>query len=269
MSEVYDILGEPETHSVTLRGEIIVDPGIPRYLVYPVDASDILPSYLLPQIRIADFGESFCYHEEAPRVTGIPRAYCAPEAVLAHTSGPASDLWSLGCLFFEARLDRKIFDINEMFRRSVQTYILTLTLILGRLPEPWWGNWARRHEFFRCDDDDDDDDDDYDEDDEDEEDDAAANYDEQPIGTHDRLEKQPGKLKSFMPCGLKEPRSIREAIEVRCYSATWDGKELVKDHDMAAAEIDAMADLLGQLVRYVPEERVSAQDIANHRWYSI
>ncbi|KAJ4161570.1 uncharacterized protein LMH87_007602 [Akanthomyces muscarius] len=257
---VYRILGEPDTHEVTLIRSDHTAESVPRYLVYPVHAPDISLSYLLPQVYIADFGESFFYEEESPRVTGIPRAYCAPEAVFDNISGPASDLWSLGCLFFETRLGCKIIEPADLLCRNDDEYILSLALILGRLPESWWARWQPRHEYFRPDDDGE-----Y----KDEDKDAAANYDEQRKGTHDRLKTQPGKLESFMPCGLKEPRSIREKIEVSCYSADFEGKELCKAQHMTAMEVSAMADLLKQLLRYVPGERISAEDAANHGWYQM
>ncbi|ATY60987.1 Serine threonine-kinase SKY1 [Cordyceps militaris] len=148
-SEVYDIVGEPEAAEVVAKdssGAPVLVPGIPQYLVYPIER--VKPDHLSRQISITDFGEAFNHSTEGERLTGIPRPYSAPELVFDKKGGLAADLWALACLAFETRLGGKIIEPCDIMGPDDTEYLLAVILFLGRLPDKWWDTWDTRDEFI-------------------------------------------------------------------------------------------------------------------------
>ncbi|KND87235.1 Serine/threonine-protein kinase SKY1 [Tolypocladium ophioglossoides CBS 100239] len=241
--EVYDLLGEPETAEILLHsapGEPVVVPEIPRYLVYPVDFYSVETSYILKHIFITDFGQSFDTSLERVRLSGIPRSYCAPEMVFDKAAGIAGDLWSLGCLLFEVRLSDKIVNPNDLLGPNNEEYILSVSVILGKLPEPWWSSWERRDWFFEP--------------------------TEQEV--HSLVFERPGRLAKNTPENVDAPKSIKGKIMASCYRWTHQGG-YEKYQDVPEDEVKLMADLLGKLLRYVPEQRISAREVVHHEWFRV
>jgi serine/threonine protein kinase len=42
-----------------------------------------------------------------------------------------------------------------------------------------------------------------------------------------------------------------------------------RHRDISKTEQDIFADLLGQLLEYKPEDRISAKDVINHEWFKL
>ncbi|EGX95221.1 protein kinase, putative [Cordyceps militaris CM01] len=233
---VYEIVGKPETVKVVVKdlsGEHVLCPDIPQYLVHSIDF--IEPHHLSGQISITDFGESFNHCTEGERLTGIPRAYCAPELVFDKKGGLAADLWALGCLAFEARTGKKMIWPADLLGPNDREYLMHVILLLGRLPDKWWDTVENRDAIIVRSD----------------------------GGTHSRLELRMEKWGN-----PEEERSIDAKIRASCYRNTQLDRN-IKILDISEAEVEVMSKLLEQLLQYEPEKRLAAQDAVNHEWFRM
>jgi serine/threonine protein kinase len=98
--EVLKILGDPVKVDVfTELGETPSDPTAPKYLVRPVEFRNVPLPYVVDEILVIDFGESYDV-TNPPEELGIPESYRPPELVLENTPGFECDLWALGCTLF-------------------------------------------------------------------------------------------------------------------------------------------------------------------------
>lgn len=61
--------------------------------------------------------------------------------------------------------------------------------------------------------------------------------------------------------GPAQTRSIREALTAR--------GRMKEDINTLTEELDAFADLLGKLLKYRPEERISAKEAMEHEWFRM
>lgn len=238
LDEVCDIFGEPsgtKVTYVTAAAERTTIPNVPKYLLFSPQQFDF--EHLSSQVCIKNFGEAFDIATETKLLTRRPRTYYAPEAIFDKEMGIAGDLWAFGSLLFETRMEIKIIDPPNSFAPSDEEYILHTTIILGKLPDRWWKSWNNRSKFFQ----------------------------ETDKGTHSRLVTQPGLVIYESKSGHQEPRSILDKIRESCCKITL--KEHYRFQDISEAEAYAMADLLTQLLQYVPERRLGAQDAINHEWF--
>eukprot|EP00756_Hemistasia_phaeocysticola_P002047 Hpha_TRINITY_DN11421_c0_g1::TRINITY_DN11421_c0_g1_i1::g.137283::m.137283 len=78
---------------------------------------------------VCDFGSASSYGEQPDRDLIQTRPYRAPEVVLGSAWSYAVDIWSMACLFYEARHGRKLFDaIND------ESHLRLLESRLGAMP---------------------------------------------------------------------------------------------------------------------------------------
>ncbi|KAL4773245.1 kinase-like domain-containing protein [Aspergillus nidulans var. acristatus] len=137
--EVIDILGEPEGAAVVVYKNAPPDAHPPRYIVNPVSwRSTTSTQVCCHQIRIADFGESFIAGNPPPHGSGIPFQYAAPEVALDEKAGKESDIFALAATMYEIRFGNRLFRIQE---DSIEAYVHFMVKYCGRLPEPWWSRW--------------------------------------------------------------------------------------------------------------------------------
>ncbi|KAK9481653.1 hypothetical protein V1527DRAFT_455805 [Lipomyces starkeyi] len=82
-------------------------------------------------------------------LSGVLRAITvpdfAPEVVFEGKASAWSDIWALGCTIFEIRAG---FQLLESFLDDPDDVIRQMVHTLGKLPEPWWSAWNRRHDYF-------------------------------------------------------------------------------------------------------------------------
>ncbi|OAA54309.1 Protein kinase-like domain protein [Niveomyces insectorum RCEF 264] len=247
--ELIDLLGEPETADVVLRHrdarqDRVFVPEIPPYLVYAA-CFDMDTNIVQTErhVCIADFGQSFdTTTEPFTRWSGIPRPYSAPELVFGKAGGTAMDLWALGCLLFEARMGAKIIEPADVMAPNDDEYCISVCLLLGKLPEPWWTNWKERDEHFEP---------------------ATGLPPHSPLVLRPRSAVKHGSA-------VAPPRSVREAITSSCYRPVWERSRIdhyEKIQDIADEEADLLADLIEKLLRYTPEDRIPAQSVVEHAWF--
>ncbi|KAF6801056.1 protein kinase domain-containing protein [Colletotrichum musicola] len=253
VEEVFARLGEPYTSKVTIQPSrfwkpLNPTPHAPKYLVLPVDFSRADKDLVYdPSVHVIDFGESFDVSQPPRARFGIPIDYAAPEVVFDKSGATAMDLWALGCTLYAIRLGQQLFNVFCLIvGREVDktAYMEEISALLG--PPP--GSWLEYYEPEEESGDDDDDDDDEECDDGDDDDDE---YEEFPPYSRGQ-----------------RARSIREKI-ASCHDCKGEKCEHPRYQLISEDEAVDLADLLEGLLRYEPEERLSAQEVLNHPWFHI
>ncbi|KAJ2921431.1 hypothetical protein H1R20_g15666, partial [Candolleomyces eurysporus] len=235
-TQFYDILGEPATEAVIrVDDNSPAQPGAPRELVEAIDGSRFVDASLLQgDVVLTDFGQSFS-------ISDVPRDYSPatvvhympPEFRFTQKAELASDIWMLACAIFEIRAGYSLFD---SFLRSSDIVLMQTVETLGRLPDPWWGQFEDRHLWFNED------------------------GEPKPEEVQERVVHIPA---------AKKP--LRQRIE-----QIWEGEEPVvgyntsftesRDMAMSRKEVDLLTDLLGKMLRYRPEDRIQIQEVVSHPW---
>ena len=107
MSEanVYEDFGAPEEHELQLSsGDGPLPPSAPRVLYAPINWCKVPLHYLVPRIKLIDFGNTFLSSDPpSDSDIGFNNSYAAPELLQGERPTLASDIWALGCLIFEIR----------------------------------------------------------------------------------------------------------------------------------------------------------------------
>ncbi|KAK9235190.1 protein kinase [Lipomyces kononenkoae] len=249
---VYERLGFPVMDKVLLwSGEPNESLSAPEHLVEPANLSDLEYNCIEEKVVLVDFGQSFMLQTPPPpNEVGFTMSYCAPEVYFERKMSVWSDIWSLGCTIFEMRAGRQLF---ESFLGGPHEVLLQVVQIIGKLPEPWWRSWDKRHVYF----DDDGKPKKY----------RLNNTDlstEQPIiqqiqdigspdNEADADEAAAGTtiLPGYAPAE-PETESIFEPMGVR----------------LSETEVEVFGDLLQRAIRYNPEERLQTKDILKHPWFT-
>lgn len=204
--------------------------------------STIDPQWILEDILVIDFGQSFLITNPPPDGVETPMGYCAPELIFDNKASIWSDIWALGCTIFEIRAGAELFENffggpNEILRQMMQT--------LGRLPEPWWRRWEDRYLFF---------------DDTGKPKETLPN--ELPLAVENPLGKQ------IQDIGGQDGSSEDENNNANDPEATLHLMES-KGTRLSDAEVDSMEDLLGSILNYEPTQRKPVEVIAKHPWFTI
>lgn len=233
------MLGVPETTRVCMRQDSRPTPEMPyapEYLVYPLDFGDADQPAILPRAQVIDFGQSFDLSQRPPPAAfGIPANYAAPEVFFDSSGSTAMDLWSLGCTLYEIRLGRRLFDVFQLVGLRKEDYMDEISSILGEPPKLW-------AEYY------------------------SASDNESETGTAQtdpNLEDDGGTC--FGPQG-ERGCSIQKKLG-SCHDCTGQGCEHQTFQLISRSEAATLADLLEKLLRYRPEERLSAQDVLKHAWF--
>lgn len=245
--EVLKILGSPDLNPVLNASQ---EPHggntAPDYLVYPVKWCDVDSQFISTDPCIIDFGESFEI-SHPPDDLGTPGSYRSPELILDKKAGRGSDIWALGCTLFEIRTGRKLF---SPFDDEDDDYLVEITQLLGRLPEPWWSTtWADRKRIYR------------------------DKLDERGLVV-DTLEPAPKKIVpgvkvTIHPSVADGARSLEDKIAPGVWYMSDPGRTTGRHRDIAQTEQKVLADLLRQLLNYKVEDRISAEDATDHAWFRL
>lgn len=213
--------------------EAAAEAGTPEYLVYPIDWLAIMEDpgkgvEFSSTLNVVDFGESYDV-SSPPDSLGIPETYKSPEAILEDEFGMASDLWALGCTIFEIRTGRVLFSCFNP--NDVDNVFFKIVQLLGILPEPWWSEgWKARSTYFKTE--------------------ADEN----------------GRFVVEEKICLGKEKSLLEAITRGVlYSRNQDAP--YASDEICPEEAELLADLLEKLLRYSPEERISAKEALDHPWF--
>lgn len=237
--QLIQVLGEPVRLGVeTSSGEPASVPIAPKYVVRPIKFEKIDPRFISDQICVIDYGESFEV-SNPPKYIGTPQIYRSPELVLDDTVGIGCDLWALGCTLFATRTGRPLFNL---FDNDVDENLSRMVLLFGKLPKPWWTGWEGRRANF-----------------EDEEEDS--------LGRVRLISRTPedADARAMELDRHNQPRSIREALAQIPSYQKYETQYPIPQRD----EIELLADLLGKLLKYNPQERITAEMAKDHMWFKM
>lgn len=148
-------LGAPETGEVTRLDGKALEPGVPKYLVWP-SPFRVSKATLLNPVKIIDFGESFTPDTKS-KTLHTPLAVRAPEVIFEDDIDFRVDLWSTGCmvtfrLVWEILLDSyanlQMFELVtgqppfDSLMTTKEILIGQMIEFVGELPEKWQRRWA-------------------------------------------------------------------------------------------------------------------------------
>ncbi|KAI0339490.1 kinase-like protein [Trametopsis cervina] len=236
-NQVSSTFGHPETDSVRMRNNNALDSHAPKELVAPIDHLK-LSSYVEESAMLIDFGQS---HELAsPHLgyePGTAMHYISPEARFETRAGKEADVWALGCAIFEIRAGSPLF---ESFFASDSNILKHTVETLGRLPDPWWNLFVERTRWFE------------------EDGTLKSEKAQEAAGSHIMASKSSivEKLRSIGKDD--EPPTSNEGPLIEKTGVT-----LTQD------EVELLADLLGKMLKYRPDERITIEEVVAHPWFAM
>lgn len=225
--------GEPfrqeikRTNGLPLKTALDPCPELPSYAVSVLPCSISEPYILDGSIKIADFGSAYLAGEpKAKARTPYRPGTYAPERLLGHPYDLPSDIWSLGCTIFALMSGLELFESMGSLAGKVST-MRDILETLGRPPSPWWAQWQEAEERRGV--------------------------------TDQEIQNRSHVLQSLTDI-VKEIRS-----------GTFDEEkesDLMPDQtqDIALEDIEGMTDLLGRMLVYEPERRLTASEVLAHPW---
>lgn len=236
--KVYEAFGYPRTAKVVWSDRSPVGPSAPSQVVAPIKLTHpVLSSLLKDDIMLADFGSSFVstsrLHQQTP---ATPIHYMCPEGLFESQYSMASDIRSLACTIFEIRTGSPMFDPFFPMKNLIVKQIVET---LGRLPEPWWTSWDARHHWF----------------------DEAG-------GAKAPENDEAGKFR--LPVSLTSLKEKLRAIGLDGRQAKVHAGPLfgLPGTTMPEEEAILFEDLLEKMLRYHPETRITASEVADHPWFA-
>ncbi|KAG6364195.1 hypothetical protein INS49_005793 [Diaporthe citri] len=151
-----------------------------------------------------------------------------------------TDRWALGCTLFEIRAFSPFDDDDD-------SYLDAMVETLGIMPEPWWSTiWEGRAQVY------------------------VDEPDELGRAVLVREEEQRGKgaNATYHPSAAQGAHSLQEKLTAGVWYMSDDAPEAAH-RDIPPVEAKLFADLLGQLLRWKAEERVSAEKPLSHKWFQL
>lgn len=237
--DVVRFCGKPVTERMLSNDRSVqIGPEAPQYVVKPFKAAQLAsPDLLREELLLIDFGQAFFADHKPPSYEPATQFYyLSPEFYFDKDVGFASDVWALGCLLFEIRAGRRLFD---SFFADPDLIFREIVLTLGKLPDRWWGTWEARERWFTP--------------------------DGAPI-----LETPPGAARP--PVDATEVTSLRKQLRS---VGTEDSPSGVDDGIMfekagtriEEEEVELLGDLLEKMLRFEPERRITLEEVKEHPWF--
>ncbi|KAM3074872.1 hypothetical protein ACMFMG_008286 [Clarireedia jacksonii] len=234
--EIYKHLGQPKKDEIMTRSGSAPGESAPKFLVQP--CSLLNPRILSEDILLVDFGCAFPSDSPPSNLDDIclTMSYSAPEIIFDSKMSVYSDIWALGCVLFEIRSGGQLFGDwvgtkDDVLRQMVQAF--------GKLPEPWWTAWENRVLFF-------------------DDDGEPKKTWEDGIARASKFE-----LDEMIAEIGAEDDDDDEDPERNCAVILEPNGSKVPEE-----EASQMEDLLGRILKWKPEERISIKEIMNHPWLS-
>lgn len=237
------LFGQPRICTVHTESGEELPASSSRYLVSQADVKELPRKYLLNDICVIDFSES--YPISSPPVDlGTPKAYLPPEMLLEFDQidaafaaaldesadsdvvedpiqpqeqfpvGIACDRWALGCTLVEIRQQQALF---YMMDRAEDILKSTYDL-LGPFPDHWMHRWASRAQYFN----------------------------------------EHGQRRSRNPLQTLD-RKLAHVLDFNS----------LKTLSLPKEEQGLFKDLLLKLFEYEPEKRASTGEVRTHEWFRL
>lgn len=209
--------------------------------------------YFTNEPQVNDLGEAFRF-DTPPEYLGIPLPYRSPELLLekdcSNLNGFASDLWALGCTLFEMRTGQRLFDC---FDDDDDEYLIAMAYVLGKMPEPWWSTtWEARKRLFK------------------DEADSLGRVVSARVCSTDNEEPNPKAMESTVhPSVAGKARSLRDKLASDVWYEYLNEAGKRAHREISEKEKDLLADLIALLLKWQPEERLSAEEALKHEWFNM
>ncbi|KAI1089460.1 kinase-like domain-containing protein [Rostrohypoxylon terebratum] len=243
--QILDLIGEPQVHWVQTVSGNPPKPRAPDYCVEPSymnDECEWFKKLRVKSVAVIDFGESF-FIQDPPKGTGIPDLWAAPEIIFrgSRTLGPPSDIWSLACTLFEVWTNTPLF---YTFHSGLRQTIRKIEYFLGPLPQRYRRIYDKilRGESL---------DEDAQDQAEEVESEASETLDDQ-AAERDEFIKMTG-FSDIFEAELGQKRERRRDGKV--INLTYNPSEAVE-----------LADLLRNMLKYDPDERIKMDQVVSHPW---
>ncbi|KAI0391776.1 kinase-like protein [Xylariaceae sp. FL0594] len=249
-----ELLGEPrEVELLTVSGNRSMH--APQYVL--ASASwEYFSRVVTDDIAIVDFGEAYP-PDLPPSHFGIPSNYASPEIVFAKTStGFASDIWSLALTLMEVRLNNyggyggygASYAVRFM-ERFVGTIPPTYRSAVKRLLiDEGWRELERRRSGDRR---------------------PFLGPVEIPITYEEECEcENTAFVDRLMMKLASEQECIREAMDPNDRTGRTWRRTKVRCH-VPEDEVRQLGNLLHQMLKYDPSERMTIEEVLQHPWFQI
>ena len=140
--DIYKIFGRPKCQLIERNCPCQECIDGPKYAVQQIDMSRIDSKYISNDIVLIDYGLSFSL-DNPPSWLGTITNYRAPEAVFDSQVSNACDIWALGCIIYE------LFTGVDLFQhdKSIYRVLSRMVPILGLFPAKWW-RWHFDREYL-------------------------------------------------------------------------------------------------------------------------
>lgn len=227
---LYQQVGYPVRDEVFTSSGQKPDLSAPEYLVEPASFSHVGSEYFSEQILLIDLGEAFPELSPPANGVGTPLSYCSPELILERKASRTSDIWALACTIFEIRSG---FPLFESFVGSSTEILEEIVRILGMSPESshflWKEDGITIPNHAVWDG-------------------SALNERIREVGMYDQ--------KPFIHDSDIISKNNHTLLES-------PGRGVTRD------EVINLVDLLRRALDYISEKRLSAEQVANHTWFTI
>ncbi|KAI1326700.1 kinase-like domain-containing protein [Xylariaceae sp. FL0255] len=251
-SDMLRRLGKPEIQEVrTLSGKHL-GAAFPRYVV---GAVSLLQLTAHDEIAIIDFAHGFKAGDPDGEAW-MPLEYMAPEVAFSVPPlGFGIDNWALACITIKLRVNRTLFG------DKLSSYVGNLEALLSPLPascrpafiqavnetrnnfgSDWLNGWSE---------------------------DLNETGVLEPMCEPQELQARKYRLRKFSTkTGFSDPLCAFLASEQHCYAASPIKSELYqKTYKVPDEEARVLGDLVKQIFRYEPNERLEIDGIVGHEWF--
>lgn len=256
--DIYNILGKPETEALRRASGKEVPPSIPRYVVASASFHNVGPEWLIDEIRLMDFGIAF-FADDAPEDLGTPPSFAAPEIWFERAAGKSTDIWALGCCLYTIRSNAMLIEIT--WGGTPVECIGGMIELLGALPKKWDRLYFNEEGLPRPRD-------------------EIKGEEGFPPWTVEGVNEIPQVPLSEIAANVADeyhgPPRIEDSapreklpheleMEARGCYITWPKAK--PNVVISPKEAKLFADLLGKIITWEPDERISAEELLNHPWF--
>ncbi|KAK9426576.1 putative Kinase-like domain-containing protein [Seiridium unicorne] len=243
---ILETLGEPDEIEIETVSGAEPRPIAPEYCVAPTSFYKF-KDLITGNIMVIDFGESFVI--DSPKEgSGIPAPYAAPEVLFGKAPSIKSDIWSLACTLYQVRTDELLLVEGAFSGAGFSQVIQAIEVLLGPLLDEYRAVWDNKR------------------------------Y-KPPFATKPKEKGGPAT------CSLSQLRGLQEELmSEKGYADVLSGKvgqqrattvghqdgteTITSEWTYSREESLSLGELLQKMLRYSPNERLSAADVCSHPWIS-
>ena len=147
----------------------------------------------------------------------------------------------LACLIYEVRTGLSLFDLA--WSMHDEDLVMHMVEMLGRLPDPWWAAFKYREQWF---------------------------HDNGEPRSEDEQMSSPGIGGGAFPLAVAETLHDKLRLAGTHRLSNVDEGPMCEPSGvrMEDDEVELLGDLLGKILKYKPEERVTIEEVIEHPWFT-